>query len=385
VALAAGAWLVGSGWAVDGLETGLALGLLAAGCAAWLRGGPGWASGILLGLASLARLELALVPVLLAALVARTDRRGAASTLVPTVMTLAGWFSFNALRFDTVLPISGVVKSRFPFFWPNPSFYPTGSHFSWMVGAAVVVASGFVVARRSAPSPFRTLVLGLALFGAADLAWMVGFEKFGVNRWQFTYYAIALAALASTSRPASVVAVAAFAWAAIVGHVEPLQNRPHLYEAALWARTHLPRSERIAVTDAGAFAYFRGGNVVALDGLVEDRAFQTELVDRGLARWLATDDIACLAALQAPAFTGSYQWRFDTRSMLFDRPVGGVLVSDADEIWTGVTDAGDVRLALWRRPPGGWLAAPTPRIERRHGPRDAATPPGQHPREDAPF
>jgi hypothetical protein len=67
------------------------------------------------------------------------------------------------------------------------------------------------------------------------------------------------------------------------------------YEAALWARDHLPPGTVIAMRECGLFGYFCGHPTVNLDGIINGYRYQEALRDHTLARYLAECKVTHIA------------------------------------------------------------------------------------------
>jgi hypothetical protein len=73
-------------------------------------------------------------------------------------------------------------------------------------------------------------------------------------------------------------------------------------DAATWLRKNLPPGERLAGTDCGLMSFFSGRDVINLDGLTNDRAYQHELAARALKEYLDRNGVRwlCLYGVEAP-------------------------------------------------------------------------------------
>jgi hypothetical protein len=247
----------------------------------------------------------------------RTLAPGVVAALVVTPYLVWNWRMFHHL-----LPISGAIKSTFP------HVQPWGvQNFTWpmLLGMAL---NGLLLFRRQR-TPFQTLCLLSAIAAALHLVYTLSFGE--VAPWYLTTGTLSLAlALAWVldavlerlhlgAVPEGVAAAlicALFIAAAIVrstsnlsftrlrtgqaslhGHyVEPKRALGERLDAVL------PAGSRVFINDApGGVAFYSHMNVVPVDGLVADYAYNRELLELGMAGYAAKHGIRYLIAPIIPA------------------------------------------------------------------------------------
>jgi hypothetical protein len=343
-------WLVYS--MCDGTEAGLVLCLVAAFAHALITRNPFAATrarealgpGVWLGLACLARLDLALLIPLCAFRFWRvgTAWRPALAFLAPPLALLSLYVIFNALHFDTLIPISAWMKDSFPHFGGKALLwletYPL--QFGLALGMGLIT---WWLGPRLAPERAAGLRACLELGAAFCLLHAVHtllFMRGDVWKWHFaSYYPLALLTLTAAicQVGARFTAWRGLALALFVGALQIAGEQRYfaqrldrafmtvLYDAAMRARDELAPSARIAISDAGVFGYYRGNGVLVLDGLVLDRAYQKALVERGLQDYLRQREVDYLGArFEGGSLDRQYDhFDYEQDSMLRDGAVGG--------------------------------------------------------------
>lgn len=310
----------------DGLESGLVLLLVGAVIVSGLREAPlgprpvlrefEW--GALLSLAFLVRLDLALLCVSIGvyttiALIrrridARTWLRKGLAWGIPVVAVALVYFIINQAMTGESTPISGSLKSTFPHPSGNRAHLP---HLVMGAGLFVLTALGSRLTQH--PGCRQMLVIG-ALFQATHLVYTALFMSWGVHAWHLTgFWPFALLATGviadrfSERRRLLTIVAATTLLAGIVGQVAFLKGRSERafqaqsYQAALWARQNVAGARLIGMSDCGVFGYFRGGGVVNLDGLINNRDYQNHLASQGLASYLHAQGIGFIAHHAVPA------------------------------------------------------------------------------------
>lgn len=309
--------------AINGMETAvqilLIVSLFAFGYRAKVFERPGvlrsLAFGVLAGMVILARLDdiflvIALGAVLLIrALGGGADRRrrfaqlglivfGAALVVLP-------YLAYNFLVFGAFLPISGQIKSSFPHVeWHGPLLDRFGVRGLIHISLAMAFSVWYLLAwihLRGGPFE-RRFLLAAALIGSVALllhaAHTVLFMKWAAFRWHFVWYALVtsvvmleplrmlLASPPLQSRTWLPPALGMILIVAGLGEVVRKEGAHGTYDwhhasydAARWARTHVPKDAVMAMHDAGVFGYFSGRRVVNLDGVVNTMGYQDTLRD----------------------------------------------------------------------------------------------------------
>jgi hypothetical protein len=285
-------------------------------------GGESFRLGLLLGLVVLARLDSAFICISVALLLlAGALRRGAGRRRLTalTLMALGAsavivpYLSYNAVRFGSPMPISGMLKSSFPaaaidrnsIFAPGPI---------GLLGLFLgTLHLGLFLFRRRAKSggELDGALAALSLAALLHYAHTVLFMRWAVFSWHFVGYRV-VASLAlprlvdgfSPRLPRSVrlagtsLCIAAILMAGIERYVRRYSITPRdswttaSFEAALWARENTPADAVFAMKDAGHFGYFSERRVVSLDGIVGDLAFQDVLRSGRLRAWLGQMEVS---------------------------------------------------------------------------------------------
>jgi hypothetical protein len=300
--------------ALSGLELALHA-LLVTACAwAWLAGGTetngrAWATGGLLALGALARLDVMLLAIALAAAVRLrpVGRARVLALLAPPVLVLGAYLVWNQAAFGHPLPVSAAAKRlwsgalllRDPgyqaggWLWAklgNALFIPRHLGSAWVLGLAL----GTVGAAVLSFTPAGRCTRALRPFAAAGIAQLAAYNLLhhGELTWARWYYAlpplmaafaaadlVAWAAGRVTARARRVLGVAACVLVALAQATslarwrrEPSARVP-LLDAAVWARASLPPDARIGAWNSGTLGYLSGRTVVNLDGLVNSWAF----------------------------------------------------------------------------------------------------------------
>jgi len=251
--------------------------------------------GLLLGLASLARLDTVFLLIafgIFGVLEAWREGRnvGIVRALWMRLLPLAvasvvvlPYLVWNLTRFGHLQPVSGAAKSGFPV----PEFHPDVLIRHPEFALLVMVGAGFFIAslRRPAGAMVRTLGL-FGLAGLLHISYTIFFMRWGVDRWHFVL-TIPAALMGIPwlmdrvlrriswrgSRRIRVGAIGIGVIAAVIVQWSSLTAREgrHLAavrDVALWAADNLPEDAVFAMTDAGVFAYYGGRTTVNLDGLI---------------------------------------------------------------------------------------------------------------------
>jgi hypothetical protein len=270
----------------------------------------------------LCRLDAALIVAPLLALLAWRAResgsgvsRWSVPVLVPAVI-IAPYLVWNLAAFGHLLPISGALKSSFPY--PRIINLPWNS-VRWLRLAAPLVLGGVALwgARRSdgvvAPSSGR-LQHAKALFAGVCVFYVYEclFQRdalWAQFSWHFALPSAAACVLmgevqAKDSKALCVgsvfVALASVGLIAVrflpstpgdFGHVQQL-------EAARWIDSRTARDAVVAATDPGKIAYFSGRRTISLDGLVNDYVYQEALREDRLYEYLRERDVAYVVVMQ---------------------------------------------------------------------------------------
>jgi hypothetical protein len=248
----------------------------------------------------------------------------------------------NQSHFGLALPISAILKSSVPEIVWHPRWIQL---FPLPYLAAVVVWTWFplVGQRFTIARPLHgwmAMGAGYIMLHCLSSVFLVDWS---VLRWHFTgYWPFALVAGASLGVltlqrirrslviPVSTAALGHFLILSIWGQHWFLEGRANRsfqvqsYEAALWSRSHLPATSKVAMSDCGVYGYFRGERVINLDGVVNNLGYQESLRDEGLAGYLQKEGvefIACHYIRAASVEEGYGSLSFSVPSRLFDQRV----------------------------------------------------------------
>jgi hypothetical protein len=284
--------------------------------------------GLILGLVLLTRLDMIFIPVALAGCCVRRilDRQTRTRTLailvvggIATCLVVAPYLAFNYLKFGAVMPISGALKSSFP--------YPALDHSTYdktvAIGAANLASAGLATGWAlwrvmRIPGPRSRLNLEFHTTATTVFAWAVTlhflyvvlFMKWGVFGWYFVTYPLfaimlmsepmdrALNSTAMLGRPALYGLTAAALCVGVIVRDQTRDPFPQnggwhtpVYDAAVWAREHTPADAVFAMSDCGDFAFFSTRRVINLDGLANDMDFQRTLAQQHLRRYLRENHV----------------------------------------------------------------------------------------------
>lgn len=298
--------------------------------------------GILIGLLFLSRLDTAFVVIAVFAAIVVNCLRVPSDGLrclarkawqvggVSAVFALA-YFSWNWLSFGHLTPISGALKSSFPYPSLRASSFEGGvcSMFLAALGVAVVAVVVALVARRSrfasevyaregastSVTMFVPLVGGAVLhqvYSSVFMHWAVHWWHFALYLPLFIYACAWVVGFMQSVRPIGWVVRALGIPAVIVfvflsWRLDARSRADHhvaWFEAAAWASSNLPEDAVVAIRDAGLFGYMSGRRTINLDGVVNSYAFQDVLRDQQLAKYFEETGVTHLA---------DYQTRYDAQ------------------------------------------------------------------------
>jgi len=256
--------------------------------------------GVLLGLATLARLDNVFVLALIGALASvriresiGSELRRAVTIAAPAVLLIAPYLAWNLIVFGHLVPISGAIKIGLAqsIGW-NPAKVGT-QH--WLLNVGIVAAPLFWFVRGRRTNDYTLFAFST---GALIHALYVLLRMEAVQPWYFAGEVISVAFMLDAAtkrvmslgspripRVAAAVAVGLLLPAIAVRQatLPPLPARPWFLDVARWIDANVPEGEAIAVTHSpGAIAYFSHRSVMALDGLTGDFAFHERAARDGL-------------------------------------------------------------------------------------------------------
>lgn len=299
----------------------------------------GVASGVLLGLLFLARLDT--VFFVGALLVLRRCPRtalGAAAIAVP-------WVLYTLATTGHLVPVSGAIKSTFPV----PDLSDPLLKVGW-TGVAAALGSG-VALGFAAVRPERRVLLGslgagglihavyTALFTGplwstfVPYYWIVGTAAAGLAMGELlVLYLARLPSIPPDKRRVLVGVIAAGLALAGLGRAgQSIFQQDPTIELGRWIGTELPDA-RVAVLDApGRIAWFSGRPVFAFDGLTRDHGFSEALVSQGAEGWARAHGITHLVAYDVPIELPWASITSDDRSttVRFRAPATGAAAGEA--------------------------------------------------------
>lgn len=332
---------------LTGFEMALALAAILAAAWSWQRRAPALVTGLLCGVAVLARVDSAALPAALALILisratgeaARSAARDAAA-LTAGVLAVAGpWLLWNWIAFGSPMPDSGVIKAHYRGLADAaqasgaaalalPRILIPGRLVDWLSGTAMwtlwpIAAALAIAAWRGAAAPvLRALGIAAALLLIAYVFLIGAGEPGALVRYLYPVWAIAVILIAGfTGRAACVALLLAHAADAAIyvgwERTAPLQltyvGAAHTLAAA--AIDRLPPHDRVASFDAGALGYFASRPVVNLDGLANHDIVELRRHCRGsypdcLKTYLRSKGITILAGGTGFGWTGHFpDWR----------------------------------------------------------------------------
>jgi hypothetical protein len=295
-----------------------------------------FALGLLLGLATLSRLDT--VFVLAAALVMTVGawavrRISLWKSMLRSMHLCAGfglavspYFLWNYLSFGRLSPISGTVKSTFPAL-RRPLMLMSDARYGAAMIAALFVLVAFIAVSEDYRKDrwkkgFSSPVVMISIASFAHFANVFFFMSWGVYWWHFTLYGLAIVmalvevAAKLTEHRARFRAVARTALvgcmilAAVVmkGHELRIKGEQHegWLRAAEWARENTSADDRFALLDAGLFGYFSERNVLNLDGKAGGYEYLDYLERGEVEAYLTERGIDYVANIRVEYVSGIY-------------------------------------------------------------------------------
>jgi hypothetical protein len=270
-----------------------------------------FAFGLLCGLLFLARLDAiflagALLVAFLLAFNGGSLTTAAALTLASGagfLLVAAPYFAFNLQHFGHLVPISGAIKSTFPF----ASFVPGRLGIPGSLGLLSAVGLAALLARRG-PGGGRWVVLPLIAGTILHAAYTVMFTSHD-TRWVWYYVpglmcGALLTALLGEGWPAArlarwggvaflIVAPLAAAYRYAPELRGPGPTTRWQVRAARYLAATLPDSTGILVADwPGIFAFYSDRRIVSTDGLTADYRYNDDVVREGITEFCRRRNIS---------------------------------------------------------------------------------------------
>ncbi len=356
--------------------------------------------GLLVALVILARLDMIFLAAAYFAHVwlsqpdrSRRERVHAlAAEAIPCALAITAYLAWNAAQFDTVMPISGLLKnSTLPHLTLPPTYWSEASTGRRLLMLhALAVAIFLLVAGRirglrqltgwndeAAVAAFRIWAVGIVGFVAYQLLfgkWANWFSWYyqplaflgaiGLAQWLQTGARLLRSNAGSRRFAGSVLAFAAAALTVIMG--ASLARRHYVagndfqvasYHAGQWVAANTPEDTVLAMKDSGSFGFFSRRRVINLDGVTNNLAYQRALVDRGISSYLKDEGVSLVAQhslrrSSAADREGDYDtMALEYRSNLYERSGGALQLPRASEVfrmpWVSA-DYGPNVFVIWR-------------------------------------
>jgi hypothetical protein len=283
--------------------------------------------GFILGCVILARLDMIFIALCLFGwfstrfLPIESRSRAVAAVLVCSVAAAAligPYLAFNYLKFGSVMPISGALKSSFPHIALGTNTLPRIAAVGRANLVSAVLAIGWSLwtvirtfRNRSAdPEFYATATTIFAWAITTHFLYTMIFMKEDTFGWYFVIYPLfgivfvtgsldrALNSSLIRTRPELYPATAVLLIVAVMVRDQMRDPYPQnggwhtpVYNAAVWAREHTPPEAIFAMSDCGHFGFFSLRRVINLDGLVNDRDFQSTLAEHRLNQYLRQNEV----------------------------------------------------------------------------------------------
>jgi hypothetical protein len=283
--------------------------------------------GLILGCVILARLDMIFIALCLFGwfshrfLPIETRSRAVAAVLVCSLAAAAlvgPYLAFNYLKFGSVMPISGALKSSFPHIALGTNTLPRIAAVGRVNLVSALLAIGWslwtvirTLRNRSVDAEFyvtATTIFAWAI--TTHFLYTMIFMKEDTFGWYFVIYPLfgivfvtgsldrALNSSLIRTRPEMYPATAVLLIVTVMVRDQMRDPYPQnggwhtpVYNAAVWAREHTPPEAIFAMSDCGHFGFFSLRRVINLDGLVNDRDFQSTLAEHRLNQYLRQNEV----------------------------------------------------------------------------------------------
>lgn len=277
-----------------------------------------------------------------------------------TTLIVVPYLLLNLHLFGHALPISGAIKSSFPipgWFFPNFKLSLQGRiMFLVATGCSLAFLIWRWTRQQSDKTVFAPIITPLALGVLLHHAYSSFFMKWAVFDWHFVIsrvflpYAVVdllmrqkrgIGSWLRTGTAGLLIVGSTVIVAGYVAHVFRRGDkswRVTSYEAAVWARTHLPADSIIAMKDSGNLAYYSGLRVMNLDGVANNFAYQDELRRGNFGAYLHSHGVQYLAQhafWDSPDInSGKYfDYTMSAYSHLYDCSGGSLRLFRKDEVY----------------------------------------------------
>jgi hypothetical protein len=237
------------------------------------------------------------------------------------LLLISPYFFWNYFTFSHLMPISGSIKSTFP------NIYTTHFGFSSLFYIVpFTIVSIYILFmylsntirdikqynEKSASSGEEIFATALAVGCFIHLIWTKLYMSFGVYQWHFVAYipiiiyytnlilhrSNTLQRYISRKAPTNPFIVGSILGALICNSLIIFDKGAHhayRLHAAKWLDDHTEKSESIALSDAGVFAYFNNRKTINLDGLINSYEFQQNIKDGKLDTIIEDNNIKYIA------------------------------------------------------------------------------------------
>ncbi|MBC8203882.1 hypothetical protein ISS30_04255 [bacterium] len=283
----------------------------------------------------------------------------------PSLLLVGCYFLINYSIFDRILPVSGSIKSSFPFPQPRLGYLAGYREFTILMLCAVIFIIIYIkdlIGKAGFSNKDNwNLDTVTAFFSAGYLvlsAWIVLFMHWGVYDWHFipgiilviptSIKIIKLVDYLNGKIKIPQLKLISFLSIVLIllflngkGILKHHTGR-HLffyknYEAANWVNENIPEESVFAMTECGIFGYYCDRKVVNLDGVVNNNEYQKYLSEGRLVDYLKDKSVDYIVEFKLPKeqyLSSDYTnykfevWSYKTNSS------GGILYLDKqDELY----------------------------------------------------
>jgi len=238
---------------------------------------------------------------------------------LPPFIVGVTYLSLNLIFFDHPVPISGSLKTSFPYLSSRHASIPLDVGLGSLVWIPVAVSMIVFPRIRQIWAEWGQLKrkyfvawLSLSIGATLHLAWTLLFMDWAVFNWHFVVEVLAIVAgipiildLFFSTFPHSIHYAGAMIFAAmtflVAANMYSVQKRYYLayndavYDAARYVAENTPADTVFAMKDSGVFGYFSNRRTVNLDGVINSFDYQEYLRDGRLAEFLDLNQVSCLA------------------------------------------------------------------------------------------
>ncbi len=226
------------------------------------------------------------------------------------VLISTPYFLWNYSTFGHLTPISGQIKSSFPYPHLNFNLHAGALPYTLtFIFANLWILAEFLLFRGSNKTFFKTQSAFVKVYWLGVLihyVWSSLFMQWAVFQWHFTAY-IPLLVIFSLhlikvvnarlntvgyhTALAAIVCLLSIAYNSIV-YIDKGVHLSYVYHSALWFRDNADANTSVALADAGIFGYFSGHPTINLDGLINGYEFQESIMDGSLPNFLKKQHVS---------------------------------------------------------------------------------------------